>query len=127
MAYSEKPLDNATKLPSSISHRATYLLEELLPVNQPFRVIKYIHNADAVPLQERDEPGYEFGVFLCFIQHVKFTVCIHGQAYISDSNPTSKACGLYFTFFKRHTDANCRCWKYVDRSSSHDSPIVCHK
>ena len=48
--------------------------------------IKYIHNADAVPLQEHklhNEPGYEIEVFLCFIQHVQF-MCTHGQAYISD-------------------------------------------
>ena len=82
IAYSEKSLDtNPTKIPLAISHRATYLLEELLPINQQF--IKYIHNAEAVPLQERDEPGYELGVFLCFIQHVQF-VYTHGQAYISD-------------------------------------------
>ena len=81
IAYSEKSLDNASKLSSSISHHATYLLEELLPMNQQF--IKYIHNADVVPLQECNEPGYEFGVFLCFIQHVQF-MCTHGQAYISD-------------------------------------------
>ncbi|KDR77554.1 hypothetical protein GALMADRAFT_138645 [Galerina marginata CBS 339.88] len=45
--------------------------------------VKYIHNADAVPLQDADEPGYEIGVFLCFIQHVQF-VHTHGQAYMSD-------------------------------------------
>ena len=81
IAYSEKSLDNATKLPSTTSHRAAYLLEELLPMDQQF--IKYIHNADVVPLQEHDEPGYEIGEFLCFIQHVQF-MCTHGQAYTSD-------------------------------------------
>ena len=93
IAYSEKSLDNATKLPSTISHRATYLLEELLPTDQQF--IKYIHNADAVPLPEYDEPGYKFGEFLCFIQHVQF-MCTYGQAYISDFQGLS----IKFYFYK---------------------------
>lgn len=81
IAYLEKSLDDATKLASLISHHTTYLLEALLPMDQQF--IKYIHNADAVPLQECDKLGYEFGVFLCFIWHVQF-MCTHGQAYISN-------------------------------------------
>jgi len=81
ITYSEKSLDHTAKVPSALSHHAAYLLEELLPLDQPF--IKYIHNAEAIPLQEQDEPGYEMGVFLCFIQHVQF-VYTHGQAYVSD-------------------------------------------
>ena len=81
IAYSEKSLDNALGASSSTSHRAAYLLEELLPTGDLF--IKYIHNADAVPLQDHDEPGYDTAIFLCFIQHVQF-ILTHGQAYISD-------------------------------------------
>lgn len=82
IAYSEKSLDtNSTKIPSAILHCATYLLKELLPISQQF--IKYIHNTEAVPLQEHDEPGYKLGVFLCFIQHIRF-MYTHSQAYISD-------------------------------------------
>jgi hypothetical protein len=85
IAYAEKSLNNSSASPVAISHRATYLLEELIPVDEPF--IKYIHNADAVPLQTPNEPGHEIGVFLCFIQHVQF-VQTHGQAYISDFQGT---------------------------------------
>ena len=81
VAYSEKPLDNALGASSSTSHCAAYLLEELLPTSNLF--IKYIHNADAIPLQEYDEPGYDTAIFLCFIQHVQF-ILTHGQAYVSD-------------------------------------------
>ena len=39
--------------------------------------------------------------------------------------PTSKVCRSYFTFWMWYwcQPLNCRCWKYVDRSSSHDSPV----
>ncbi|KAF9483234.1 hypothetical protein BDN70DRAFT_800181 [Pholiota conissans] len=67
--------------PDPVLHRAAYLLEELIP--DDFSFIKYIHNADAVLLQEEDEPGYELGVLLCFVQHVQFTIT-HGQVYLSD-------------------------------------------
>lgn len=66
---------------TATAHRVAYLLEELIPSDVPF--IKYIHNADAVPLQDPDEEGYDTAVFLCFIQHIQF-VLTHGQAYISD-------------------------------------------
>ena len=81
IVYSEKSLDNALGASSSTSHCVAYLLEELLPTGNLF--IKYIHNADAVPLQDHDEPGYNTAIFLCFIQHAQF-ILTHGQAYISD-------------------------------------------
>ena len=66
-SYSEKPLNGAPAGGASSGfHRAAYMLEELLPMNLEF--IKYIHNAEAViPLQDDDEPGYDIGLFLCFI------------------------------------------------------------
>lgn len=63
------------------SYSAAYLLEELIAKESTF--IKYIHNADAIPLPTKDEPGHEFAVFLCFVQHIQF-VQSHGQVYISD-------------------------------------------
>ena len=83
IAYAEKALVGApgTGTSSGSSHRAAYLLEELLPVDRPF--IKYIHNAEAVPLQDINEQGHDIALFLCFIQHVQF-IHTHGQAYISD-------------------------------------------
>ncbi|KAF8149134.1 hypothetical protein B0H34DRAFT_667849 [Crassisporium funariophilum] len=72
----------AIAYPDQTLHRpATYLLEELIPVDLPF--IKYIHNADATPLQDEHEPGYDLGVFLCFVQHVQFIIT-HGQVYLSN-------------------------------------------
>ena len=81
ITYSEKPLNCAPGALSRTSHHTTYLLEELLPTNKPF--IKYIHNAETVPLQDNNELSYNIGVFLCFIQHVQF-LHTYGQAYISD-------------------------------------------
>lgn len=82
VAYSIKPVDKASGTSSSVSRRRiAYLLEELIPTELPF--IKYIHNAEAVPLQDAGEEGYETAVFLCFIQHVQFIIT-QGQAYISD-------------------------------------------
>ena len=67
IAYSEKPLNGtpASGASSGTSHRAA----------------KYIRNGlgEAVPLQDEDEPGYDIGLFLCFIQHVQF-IHTHGQA-----------------------------------------------
>ena len=86
IAYPEKPLGaSSTSSDSDTSHRAAYLLEELISVDHPF--IKYIHNAESVPLQDIGELGHDIGVFLCFIQHIQF-VHTHGQAYISDFQGT---------------------------------------
>jgi hypothetical protein len=89
IAYSEQPLVGVSGTSSArargTSHRAAYLLEELLPADRPF--IKYIHNAEAVPLPDINEMGHDIGVFLCFIQHIQF-VHTHGQAYISDFQGT---------------------------------------
>ncbi|KAF9541947.1 hypothetical protein CPC08DRAFT_650400, partial [Agrocybe pediades] len=80
IAYSLKPVEASGQAPPT-SHRAVYLLEELIDTASPF--IKYIHNGDATPLQEEGEAGYEMGVFLCFIQHLQYSKT-YGQAYLSD-------------------------------------------
>lgn len=69
------------KASSAPQSRRAYLLEQLIPANLPF--IKYIHNAEATPLQNPEEEGYETAVFLCFIQHLQYQLT-HGQAFISD-------------------------------------------
>lgn len=89
VAYAEKPLGKSGS--RQTSHCAAYLLEELLPTDKEF--IKYIHNGNAVPLQDPDESGYDTAVFLCFIQHIQF-LNTHGQVYTSDFQGTSPP--LYF-------------------------------
>lgn len=87
MAYSIQQFDKGPSKSSPVLQaRRAYLLEELLSSDIPF--IKYIHNAEAVPLQDPDEEGYETAVFLCFIQHLQF-ILTHGQAFISDFQGTS--------------------------------------
>ena len=84
LAYVQKPLDapGTTSSRQASSHRAVYLLEELLPVDEkPF--VKYIHNGDAVPNVLPGEEGYETVLFLSFIQHVQYQFT-GGNVYISD-------------------------------------------
>lgn len=65
------------------SHRATYLLEEMLPESTR-DFTKYINNSEAVPLAETwDQPEYDRGVFLTFVQHVQYQIT-HGHAFVSD-------------------------------------------
>jgi hypothetical protein len=80
VAFAQKEVD---VMGAPNSHRAVYLLEELLKLRDKSTFEKYIHNANATPLQEVDEPGYETAIFLCFIQHMQF-VKTHYQAYVSD-------------------------------------------
>ncbi|KAF9537066.1 hypothetical protein CPC08DRAFT_613608, partial [Agrocybe pediades] len=80
IAYALKPVEGSGHAPPT-SHRAVYLLEELIPPGKPF--IKYIHNSDATPLQDEGEDGYDVGVFLCFLQHLQYSHT-HGLAYLSD-------------------------------------------
>ncbi|KAF9538453.1 hypothetical protein CPC08DRAFT_609881, partial [Agrocybe pediades] len=84
IAYSQKGVDKVPHVSAS-SHKAAYLLEELMDVETPF--IKYIHNADAIPLPEEGEEGYETSIFLCFMQHVQFQFT-HHTVYISDFQGT---------------------------------------
>lgn len=84
LAYAQKSLEvsGTSSSRQSSSHRAVYLLEELLPVNKkPF--VKYIHNNNAVPMVMPGEEGYETATFLSFIQHVQYQFT-GGNVYISD-------------------------------------------
>jgi len=90
IAFAQKEVEVSHHgLGTPISHRAVYLLEELLGLKDKSAFDKYIHNANATPLQEVDEPGYETAVFLCFIQHIQF-VKTHYQAYVSDFQGTGE-------------------------------------
>jgi len=89
VAFAQKEIDVSHGTGTPISHRAVYLLEELLQLKNKSSFEKYIHNANATPLQEEDEPGYETAVFLCFIQHMQF-VKTHFQAYVSDFQGTGE-------------------------------------
>jgi Alpha-kinase family len=84
LAYAQKSLDTSGTSSSrqSSSHRAVYLLEELLPLDKK-RFIKYIHNGDAIPNVPPGEDGYETASFLSFIQHVQYQFT-GGNVYISD-------------------------------------------
>jgi hypothetical protein len=66
---------------NSPTHHA-YLLEELIDKEEG-QFTKYVHNAEAGPLQEAYEPGYGLAVFFCFCQHVQYAKT-GGNAYISD-------------------------------------------
>jgi hypothetical protein len=76
-----KPLEKTpTGKPST--QRATYLLEEMLP-GSPADFVKYMNNASATAILERDDPDYKLAEFLMFVQHVQYQIT-HGTAYISD-------------------------------------------
>jgi hypothetical protein len=121
LAYAQKSLDASGTSSSrqSSSHRAVYLLEELLPIDKkPF--IKYIHNGDAVPNVQPQEEGYETALFLSFIQHIQYHFTGE-NVYISDfqglvlfghSIVRSPAEVLYD-----------RMWGFTDRPSGHDEAV----
>ena len=75
-----KPLETSAGRPST--QRATYLLEEMLP-GTPGEFVKYMNNAKATTILERDDPDYKLAEFLMFMQHVQYQIT-HGTAYISD-------------------------------------------
>ncbi|PPQ85881.1 hypothetical protein CVT25_015773, partial [Psilocybe cyanescens] len=80
IAFAQKEIDAIGSAHSSL--RASYILKELIQSTElPFQ--KYIHNSNAIPLQEPWEKGYNMGIFLCFVQHIQYQETAH-QAYISD-------------------------------------------
>ncbi|KAJ7156458.1 hypothetical protein C8R43DRAFT_883951 [Mycena crocata] len=64
------------------SVRRTYLLEELVDTEEE-DFVKFIHNADAVPLLPQNDPLYEICEFLCFTQHVQYFKT-DGAVFLSD-------------------------------------------
>jgi len=81
VAVVTKPLEK-TPAGKPSTQRATYLLEEMLP-GSPADFVKYMNNADATTILERDDPDYHLAEFLMFVQHVQYQIT-HGTAYISD-------------------------------------------
>jgi hypothetical protein len=79
VAVAQKPLDNNT----SSTHRAVYLLEEMLPSPELF--VKYIHNDNAKPLDigNGNNIHNRKAQFLCFIQHAQYQLT-HETMYVSD-------------------------------------------
>jgi hypothetical protein len=68
------------------SQRATYLLEEKLPGTRA-DFVKYMNNAHATSILERDDPDYHLAEFLMFVQHVQYEIT-HKVAYLSDFQGT---------------------------------------
>jgi len=81
VAVAQKPLDAST----SSTHRAVYLLEEMLPSPESF--VKYIHNDNAKPLDfgngNHDNLHKRKTQFLTFIQHAQYQLT-HETMYVSD-------------------------------------------
>ena len=77
VAVAQKPLENNT----SSTHRAVYLLEEILP--NPASFVKYIHNNSALPLAHSLSAHFNKAVFLSFVQHAQYQLT-HNTMYVSD-------------------------------------------
>ncbi|KAJ7203034.1 hypothetical protein GGX14DRAFT_311668, partial [Mycena pura] len=59
-----------------------YLVEEFMAWgNSEF--MKFVHNGNAVPLLDEDDPLYDLAQFLCFTQHVQYEKS-GGLVFISD-------------------------------------------
>ena len=77
VAVAQKPLENNT----SSTHRAVYLLEEILP--NPASFVKYIHNNNARLLVSNLSVHFNKAVFLSFVQHAQYQLT-HNTMYVSD-------------------------------------------
>ena len=121
LAYAQKSLDASGTSSSrqSSSHRAVYLLEELLPIDKkPF--IKYIHNGDAVPNVQPQEEGYETALFLSFIQHIQYHFTGE-NVYISDFQGS-----VYLSILLCRSSAEFlydRMWGFTNRPSGYDEAV----
>ncbi|CAK5282518.1 unnamed protein product [Mycena citricolor] len=61
----------------------TYLLEELIPLEVAGEFKKFVHNSEAKPALQKDDPGYYIAEFLCFTQHYQYTKS-GGLVFLSD-------------------------------------------
>ncbi|KAJ7712255.1 hypothetical protein B0H14DRAFT_2414401 [Mycena olivaceomarginata] len=59
-----------TNISNTTSIRTTYLVEEFINESSE-GFVKFVHNGDANPLLDLDDPLYEIAEFLCFTQHVQ--------------------------------------------------------
>ena len=76
----DQVLGNNTANTSSV--RRTYLLEELIDTEDE-NFVKFVHNGNALPLLEPEDPLYEIAQFLCFTQHVQYYKT-EGAVFLSD-------------------------------------------
>ncbi|KAJ7796283.1 hypothetical protein B0H14DRAFT_3494993 [Mycena olivaceomarginata] len=60
----------------------TYLVEEFINESSE-GFVKFVHNGDANPLLDLDDPLYEIAEFLCFTQHVQYFKT-DGTVFLSD-------------------------------------------
>ncbi|KAJ7846500.1 hypothetical protein B0H14DRAFT_3454395 [Mycena olivaceomarginata] len=61
---------------------STYLVEEFINESSE-GFVKFVHNGDANPLLDLDDPLYEIAEFLCFTQHVQYFKT-DGTVFLSD-------------------------------------------
>ncbi|KAJ7214556.1 kinase-like domain-containing protein, partial [Mycena pura] len=80
----DQVLGNNTANTSSV--RRTYLLEELIDTEAE-DFVKFVHNGNALPLLEPEDPLYEIAQFLCFTQHVQYYKT-EGAVFLSDLQGT---------------------------------------
>ncbi|KAJ7432411.1 hypothetical protein B0H11DRAFT_2380901 [Mycena galericulata] len=81
----EQVAGNNVATASSI--RRTYLLEEFIDTETE-DFVKFIHNGNAVPLLQPDDPLYSIAEFLCFTQHVQYFKT-DGAVFLSDLQGTA--------------------------------------
>jgi hypothetical protein len=91
VAVAQKPLENNT----SSTHRAVYLLEEILPNPESF--VKYIHNNNARPMVSNFDVNFNKVVFLSFVQHAQYQLT-HNTMYVSDFQGAQRAACLFQGF-----------------------------
>ncbi|KAJ7729285.1 hypothetical protein B0H14DRAFT_3169237 [Mycena olivaceomarginata] len=71
-----------TNISNTTSIRRTYLVEEFINESSE-GFVKFVHNGDANPLLDLDDPLYEIAEFLCFTQHVQYFKT-DGTVFLSD-------------------------------------------
>ncbi|KAJ7832142.1 hypothetical protein B0H14DRAFT_3142965 [Mycena olivaceomarginata] len=71
-----------TNISKTTSIRRTYLVEEFINESSE-GFVKFVHNGDASPLLDLDDPLYEIAEFLCFTQHVQYFKT-DGTVFLSD-------------------------------------------
>ncbi|KAF7345624.1 Alpha-type protein kinase domain-containing protein [Mycena venus] len=71
-----------TNISNASSIRRTYLVEEFIEeASDGF--VKFVHNGDANPLLDHDDPLYDIAEFLCFTQHLQYFKT-DGSVFVSD-------------------------------------------
>ncbi|KAJ7177076.1 hypothetical protein C8R46DRAFT_48284 [Mycena filopes] len=71
-----------TNIANTSTIRRTYILEEFIDTATD-DFVKYIHNGDAAPHLQSEDPLYDIAQFLCFTQHVQYFKT-GGAVFLSD-------------------------------------------